>query len=206
MTSILDSYNALPPMLRAYWAIAVAASIVFLIQMALTFIGIGDADDAGGGMDADFSSDGSGDTLDTGGAVQLFTVRNVVNFLLGLGWGGVCFGGAVGHPFALLVVSLLCGCLFVAAFLLMLRQVMKLQHHGNFRIQQCVGMTCQVYLRIPAQRASAGKVQLSWHGSVLEIDALTDGPQLPSGSRVTVIGVTDSHTLLVSALSSQESN
>ncbi len=203
MNNLLESYNALPPMMRAYWAIAVAASVVFLIQMILTFVGIGDNDGGGGDAgdaDAGMTGDGNGETLDTGGAVQLFTVRNAVNFLLGVGWGGVCFSGAVGNAAALLVVALLCGCLFVAAFLVMLRQVLKLQTHGNFRIQQCVGLTCQVYLRIPAARAATGKVQLSWHGSILEVDALTDGPQLPSGSRVTITGIVDTHTVLVKAL------
>ncbi len=194
MNSLLESYSQLPPMLRTFWTVAVAASVVFLIQMILTFVGIGDTD-----SDMDVVD---GDTMDTGGAVQLFTVRNVVNFLLGLGWGGVCFSGTIENPFLLLVVALLCGCLFVAIFLFMLRQLLKLQTKGNFRIQECVGMTCQVYLRIPAERQAAGKVQLSFHGSILEIDALTDGPLLPSGSRVKVEEVVDSHTLLVSSLTS----
>ncbi len=198
MNSLFESYNALPPMMRIYWAIAVAASIVFLIQMVLTFIGIGDTD----GDMGDFSDmgDGDGSTMDAGGVLSLFSLRNVVNFLLGLGWGGVCFSDRISNPLLLSLVALLCGCLFVAIFIVMLRQLMKLQGNGNFHIEECVGLTCSVYLRIPANRTGAGKVQLSFHGSVLEIDAMTNGELLKSGSRVRVLEIIDSHTLLVEAL------
>ncbi len=198
MTGIFESYNALPPMMRIYWAIAVASSIVFLIQMVLTFIGLGDTD----GDTGDFGDmgDGDGSTMDAGGVLSLFSLRNVVNFLLGLGWGGVCFSGSISNPLILGVVALFCGCLFVAVFLIMLRQLMKLQGSGNFHIEECVGLTCSVYLRIPANRTGAGKVQLSYHGSVLEIDAMTDGELLKSGSRVRVLETIDSHTLLVETL------
>ncbi len=199
MTGIFDSYNALPPMMRIYWAIAVAASIVFLIQMVLTFIGIGDTDGDFAGDLGDVG-DASGDTMDAGGALTLFSLRNVVNFLLGVGWGGVCFSGNISNPLLLAFVAFLCGCLFVGAFMLMLKQLLKIQTSGNFRIQECVGLTCSVYLRIPAERAAAGKVQVSYHGSVLEIDAMTNGEQLKSGARVRVVEVIDSHTLLVEAL------
>ena len=33
-------YNALPSTLQVYWVIALIASLIFLIQMVMTFIGI----------------------------------------------------------------------------------------------------------------------------------------------------------------------
>lgn len=205
MDAINSWYSNLDPTLRIYWTIAILTSIVFAIQMVLTLIGIGDTDsdvDFGGadGGDIDFSGDGSGDTLDTGGAIQLFSVRNVINFLLGLGWGGVCFWSTIPNRFLLSIVAILCGCAFVAAFVVMFRQMKKLETNGNFRIEECVGLTCSVYLRIPANREGAGKVQLSYHGSVLELAAFTDGEFLPSGAKVRVVQVIDSNTLLVEKL------
>lgn len=197
MISIFDSYNALPTTMRIYWGIAIAASVVFLIQMVLTFIGIGDTDSD---FDTDIAGDANGDTMDAGGALSLFSVRNAVNFLLGLGWGGVCFSGAVKNPLLLSIVALLCGCLFVGVFMLMWGQLRKIQTNGNFHIEKCVGLTCSVYLRIPARREGVGKVQLSYHGSVLEIDAMTEGEHLKSGSRVRITEVIDSHTLLVETI------
>ena len=40
MTTFIDWFQALPPYMRAYWTIAIAASIIFLIQMTLTLLGL----------------------------------------------------------------------------------------------------------------------------------------------------------------------
>ena len=195
MDTITIWYESLDPTLRVYWTIAIAASLVFIIQMTLTFIGIGDHDADLSMPDATDIPDG--DTLDTGGAMQLFTIRNLINFLLGIGWGGVCFWSAIPLRPLLAIVAILCGSVFVAMFLFMFKQMKKLESNGAFRIQDCVGMVCPVYLRIPATREGQGKVQISLHGSVQEISAMTDGTFIPTGARVRVIQVIDDNTLLV---------
>lgn len=186
--------------MRVYWTIAIAVSVVFAIQMLLTIVGIGDtdADASGADMDMDMGdASADGDTLDTGGAVQLFTVRNMINFLLGLGWGGVCFSGVVTNRPLLVIVSLLCGAAFVWMFLWMLRRVLRLESNGAFRITDCVNQTCSVYLRIPAGRQGMGKVQVSFGGSVQELDAMSAGEAIPTGAKVVVAEVIDHHTVLV---------
>ena len=195
MDTITIWYESLDPTLRVYWTIAIAASLVFIIQMALTFIGIGDHDADLSMPDATDIPDG--DTLDTGGAMQLFTIRNLINFLLGIGWGGVCFWRVIPLRPLLAIVAILCGSVFVAMFLFMFKQMKKLESNGAFRIQDCVGMVCPVYLRIPSAREGQGKVQISLHGSVQEISAMTDGTFIPTGARVRVIQVIDDNTLLV---------
>ncbi len=199
MGELIIAYSGLDAALRFYWVVAIGASAIFLVQMVFTLIGIGDTD-ADAGTAADLSFDSNGDTLDTGGAIQLFSVRNVVNFLIGVGWGGVCFWNVFENKHLVSIVAFICGLAFVVAFLWMFKMLMKLQRSGNFQIQACVGMTCSVYLRIPARRGGAGKVQISYHGSVLELDALTDGDFLPTGSKVKVLEVIDGHSLLVEAL------
>lgn len=185
-------YEAIEPGVRIYWTIAGVASLVFIVQMILTFVGIGDAD-AG----ADISADVDGDTLGTGGVMQLFSIRNVVNFLLGFGWGGVCWSSVVDNPVVLLVLALLTGVVFVGLFVLLLKQVMKLETNGAYRVEECVGTVCDVYLRIPAARTGQGKVQVSFGGSIQELAAVTDGELLPSGTKVKVLSLVDKHTLLV---------
>lgn len=198
METIISWYNALPPSMRVYWGIAIFASGVFLIQMVLTFIGIGDAD----GGDADFDlGDGSGDTLDTGGTLQLFSVRNIINFLLGVGWGGVCFSGSISNTFLLALCALLTGCVFVTVFIMLFRQMRRLEHDGAFHIEDCVGQVADVYLRIPAQRQGEGKIQFSFNGSVQELPAITEGPAIATGQKVRVCQVIGGHTVLVESLS-----
>ena len=198
-------YNAMPSPLQVYWVIALVTSLVFLIQMVLTFIGIGDADtDVDFGGDADFGGDtgfSDGDTLDTGGAMQLFTIRNFINFLLGLGWGGVCLYSVIPNTIVLSLVSILVGVLFVYIFLIIYRQLRKLERNGAYHIDDCVGQTVDVYLTIPSNRSGMGKVQISFSGSVQELAALTDSEEpLRSGSKVRVLEIIDSTTVLVEKL------
>ena len=204
MTTFFEWYRELPPYMRAYWTIAIAVSIIFIIQMVLTLIGLGDTD-AGGDM-GDFDTggadmgDGNGDTMDTGGAIQLFTIRNTVNFLLGVGWGGVCLGSVIPNRFLLALAAILCGCIMVCAFIIMYRQLMKLESNGSYRIEESMGQVCEVYIRIPAKRSGSGKVQISFHGSVQELPAQTEGEAIPSGTKVRVTEVVDKAVLLVEKL------
>ena len=206
MTDVFyEWYNALPSTLQVYWVIALITSLIFLIQMVLTFIGIGDADtDVDFGGDADLGGDAGfsdGDTLDTGGAMQLFTIRNFINFLLGLGWGGVCLYSVIPNTIVLSLVSILVGVLFVYIFLIIYRQLRKLERNGAYHIDDCVGQTVDVYLTIPSNRSGMGKVQISFSGSVQELSALTDSDTpLRSGSKVRVTEVIDGTTVLVEKL------
>ena len=165
----VDWYQGLPPYLRAYWTIAIAMSIVFAIQMTLTLIGLGDTDSAGdiGDMDAGDADlgDGNGHTMDTGGAIQLFTIRNTINFLLGVGWGGVCLSGVIENRFLLAVAAFVCGCIMVCAFILMYKQLMKLEGKDwrQFNLVSLAG----VYS--PKQKIEDSKVPVTL-GRLLEKD------------------------------------
>ena len=189
-------YNAMPSTLQVYWVIALITSLVFLIQMVLTFIGIGDADaDMDFGGDADFSD---GNTLDTGGAMQLFTIRNVINFLLGLGWGGVCLYSSIPNPILHTLCAILVGVIFVYIFVLIYKQMRRFEKNGAFNIKDCVGQTVNVYLTIPAARSGSGKVQVSFYGSIQELSALTDNDSpIRSGAKVRIVDVVDGSTVLV---------
>lgn len=223
LSSISTWFSDLGPTMQVFWACAIAASIVFVIQNLLMLMGIGDMDsdvdaDVGTGFDvhsdfdttgidadlsdADLSTGHSGHegTLGSAGIFSLFTLRNFINFFLGFGWGGISFAPLIHHKGLLVLVAFLCGLVFVAVFVLMFRMIMRLETNGAFRITDCVGKTASVYLRIPAAHAGAGKVQISINGSVHELNAFTDGDFLPTGSRVRVIKVIDSGSLLVEKL------
>ena len=199
ITTFIDWYQALPPYMRAYWTIAIAISVVFAIQMALTLIGLGDTD-ADTEANVSDMGDGNGETMDTGGAIQLFTIRNTVNFLWGVGWGGVCLSGVIQNRFLLALAAILCGCIMVAAFIIMYRQLMKLEGNGSYRIEESVGQVCEVYMRIPGNRSGSGKVQISFHGSVQELPAQTEGEAINSGTKVRVTKVIDKAVLIVEKL------
>ncbi|MDE5561712.1 MAG: serine protease [Bacteroidaceae bacterium] len=196
---IKEWYDALSPTLQIFWTIASVTSLVFLIQTVLTFVGIGDTDtDVDFGCDTDFSD---GNTLDIGGAMQLFTIRNLINFLLGFSWGGICLAAYIPDTALLYAAATATGILFVYVFLLMYRQLFRLEKDGTVHIEDCVGQVVDVYLTIPAMRKGKGKVQVSFYGSVLEITALADGENaIPSGTKVRVLEIVDRTTVLVERL------
>lgn len=180
---------------KVFWIIALTASLVFIIQTIITFIGLGtDADiDAGPG-----SMDGLGDSMEDGSMSGLFSFRNLVNFLLGYGWGGALLYDSIGSKWLLQLVALCVGFIFVAAFVLMFRQLMRLSHDGSFKLEETVGMSADVYLRIPASRTSRGKIQISVKGSVHEIDAVTDRDTIiNTGDVVRVVKVLGDDLVLV---------
>ncbi len=188
----MEWFNSLDTALKVYWCIALGASLVFVVQTIMTFVGL----DGSEGMEADF--DGN---LDDGGPGQLFSLRNFVNFLLGYGWGAICFHPMIPSPLWLNVVAILVGVAFVALFFLLMRQMMRLASDKTFRLEQAVGRPADVYLSIPASMSGRGKVQVSVGGAYHEIDAMTCGDKLPTGSKARIDEVVDGQTLLVSKLS-----
>ena len=189
----MDLFNSLDPLQKFFWTIACCASVVFIIQTIMTFVGLGtDADVDAGPMD------GSVDSVEDGSLSGVFSFRNLINFLLGYGWAGVLLYGSFDKGWLLQLVAIAVGLAFVLAFVFMFRQVMKLSHDGSFKMQEAVGLSADVYLRIPAARSGRGKVQVSVKGSVHEIDAVTDSDQeIPTGGQVKVLEVLGDDLLLV---------
>ncbi|MBR5158260.1 MAG: serine protease [Bacteroidaceae bacterium] len=190
---MIELFNSLEPLQKFFWTIACCASLVFIIQTIMTFIGLGtDADVDAGPMD------GSVDSIEDGALSGVFSFRNLVNFLLGYGWAGVLLFDDIEKRWLLQLVSIAVGLLFVLAFVFMFRQVMKLSHDGSFKMSETVGLKADVYLRIPAARSGRGKVQISVKGSVHEIDAVTDNDaEIPTGGQVEITEVLGDDLLLV---------
>ncbi|MBR1593384.1 MAG: NfeD family protein [Bacteroidales bacterium] len=189
-------FSALDGIQQMFWGCALVASAVFLVQMVLTLLGM-DGHDVDVDFDAADFGDTDGDTMDTGGAVSLFSVRSMVNFFVGFGWAGVSFHDLIGSPALLIAVSVLVGALFVWVFFFIKKQTKKFEANGAFDIRNCEGRTANVYLRIPEGKAGKGKVQVSVNGSIHEIDALTDGDAIASGQKVRIVEVIDGETLRV---------
>lgn len=190
---MMDLFNSLEPLQKFFWTIACCASLVFLIQTILTFVGLGtDADVDAGPMD------GSADSMEDGSLSGVFSFRNLINFLLGYGWAGVLLYNSIDKSWLLQLIAIAVGLVFVLAFVFMFRQVMKLSHDGSFKMKEAIGLKADVYLRIPAARSGRGKVQVSVKGSVHEIDAMTDNDkEIATGGQVEIIDVLGDDLLLV---------
>jgi hypothetical protein len=179
----------LDPLLRTFWFVAIPASVIFVIQTIMTFIGA----DASDGLNADF--DGNFDGVDA--PFQLFSFRNLVNFLLGFGWSGVSFFGIIQNKLLLIIIALVIGALFIFLFFLIISQLLKLSENATFKIEQAINKTAQVYLTIPGYMQGRGKVLVSVKGSMHELEAMTKGEKINSGVTVKIIGAESESVLVV---------
>ncbi len=185
----MEFLSGLEPLLKAYWFVAIPASVIFAIQTVMTFMGA----DASDGTSADF--DGDFDGTDT--PFQLFSFRNLINFLLGFGWAGVSLYGSIPNQALLIVVSLVVGVLFVYMFFFIIKQLLKLADDASFKLVSTLNKTADVYLTIPAHKGGAGKILVSVNGSVHELAAMTEGDSIPSGSLVKIIRIENNDILIV---------
>lgn len=188
MENLQNWFLALDTNLQVYWTAAVISGVIFLVQLILTLVGID--------SDIDTDVDFDGDTTDFGG-LSLFSIRSIVNFFLGFGWTGVGLWGHVENVYLLYVLSVIAGLLLAVVCLFVMRKLKRLEKNGAYRLQDAIGKTCSVYLRVPANRSGKGKIQISLGGSIHEINAVTDGEQISTGNTVEVLSVVDSSTVLV---------
>lgn len=185
---MMEWFYSLDSALKMYWIIAGVTSLIFIIQMIVTLIGL----DAHDGLAADFDGD-----LDVVGPFQLFSIRNLTNFLLGFGWGGVCFYEVFSSKLVVGIIAFLTGLFFLLIFFIIIRQLMKLSKDNSFKINDTLGKTADVYLSIPAGKNGTGKIQISVKGAFHEINAVTEGDRIPTGGKAKVLDIIDNQTVLV---------
>lgn len=158
----------------------------------MTFIGA----DTDTGIDADF--DGNLDGADS--PFQLFSLRNLVNFLLGFGWTGAVLYGSFESKIIVGIIAFLVGSLFIILFFLVMKGLMKLSEDNTFKIEDTIGKTADVYMNIPAAKGGKGKIFISIKGSTHELPAITSSDMdIKSGSLVKVEAI-EGGILLVSPM------
>ena len=80
----------------------------------------------------------------------------------------------------------------------LMRNLRRLEVDKSFDIQRAVGLPARVYLGVPGNREGAGKVHLTVHDRLMELDAVTTEDAIPAGTGVLVIDTVSSDTVLVS--------
>lgn len=152
--------------------------------------------DAGEGIEADFDSNlDGGDT-----PFQLFSLRNLINFLLGFSWTGISFYNSIENKGLLIGIALVVGVAFVLLFFYIIKQVQKLAEDNSFKISDTIGKSAEVYLNIPGEKQGKGKVLISVKGSVHELDAMSENASIQAGSVVVVSRVENNKILIVKPL------
>ena len=97
--NFLENYE---PLLKAFWYIALPVSLFFALQTIMTFVGLSDGE-----------TDMDSDTGDSDLPFEIFTLRNLINFLLGFSWTGISFYDSITNKMILIAISVGVGLLFV---------------------------------------------------------------------------------------------
>lgn len=187
-------WTSLSTAMQVLCAITLSASLIFVIQTVMTFLGLGD-------HDADFDLDTSDGSFDADPSMNLLTFRNLVNFCLGFGWTAVLMHEKIQSNALLIIVSVIVGILLVTVVMWIFKWLSGMQQTGNIDVHKsAVGCEGKVYLTIPGERKGEGKVQITINNAVREYDAVTDGETIPTGKAIKVTEVINDYTLLVEEL------
>jgi hypothetical protein len=214
---MIEWWNSLDPAMKVLWAVTLSASLVFVIQTVMTFLGAaGDSDfDINSDFDTDSPSDIADGSVDVGGGpdaseavhpstgMNLLTFRNFINFLIGFGWTAILLKDSVPGTALRMLIAIVVGVALVAVVMLLFKWLTDMQQSGNINVYKsatdCEGT---VYLTIPGERAGEGKVQITINNAVREYAAVTDGPTLKTGQRIRVVEAISANTLLVEEINS----
>ena len=179
--------------METLWGIAIAASVVFIIQSIMTFVGMDSETNFDGDFDGDMSADGAGEST----PFQLFTFRNLINFMLGFSWTAIALSASTESTTLMLVGGVVVGVLLVCAVMYLFKWMSGMQQSGTIEPEALVGCKGSVYLTIPAGRTGEGKVQITVRGAIREYNAMTEGDRLPNEAPICVVAVLNGHTVLV---------
>lgn len=183
--AVLDTADFIPDFGSARGIFCGMAWIATALAMVLTIASLF------GGVEADGDGDLSSVDSDTGdGDAGIFSLRAIIGFFLGFGWGG--FIAAASGCGAL--VSTLCAVgagvvmFFIVAFLI--RAIYSLKSEHVFDAATLVGKTGTVYVTIPAKGETGGQVQIS-AGQLVTMAAVQEGETpLPAQTPVIVTAAT----------------
>ena len=163
------------------------------LQVILQVFGLFDDVDAADGMDADAEHHGHSSSAFFG--ILSFKALCAFAGIFGLA-GLMMLRGDAAFQVRVLVA---CGAGVAAMFAVawMMKSLSRLQASGTVEVRNAVGRIGKVYLRIPGSNDGVGKVTIDLQGRSMEFAAATDGEEIATGARVTVVAVEGDETLKV---------
>ncbi len=185
-----------------YFYCAVVGGTVLLLQTLMLVFGLSHAD-----TDLDVDTD-PGDALDPSGHggdqghaadgfFKVLSFKTLVAFVTFFGLGGLaCLEAGMKRESTLAAaVAMGLAALWLVAWLM--GALGRLQSSGNLDLQNAIGASARVYLRIPARCQGPGKVTVLVQGRSIECKATTSGEEIPTGSAVRIVGLASPDTLEV---------
>ena len=200
---------------KIFWIFAFPSTAVFILQMIMTFIGLGDHGDIHDfhgdilndipdsmheipqdSMDLEMN-DSAGEFLDFKYKFKLITIRSVVVFFTIFSWTGIVATTSGVGKIPTVIIALISGFVMMYIISFIYYFLTKFVEDGTMNTTNAIGSEGTVYLTIPRRREGSGKVEVVVQGALRLLDAVTDGETIITGSRVVVINITSDQLLLV---------
>lgn len=186
-----------------YLVCALVGGTILVLQTIMMLVGIGGEHDVGhdlGGDAGDLAGHDVGHVGDELSFLKWLSLKTIVSSLTFFGLAGMAAGKAGWSPWAGLGVAIAAGTASVLVIAFLMASLWKLQSRGNLDLKNAVGHTARVYLRIPGSRRGAGKITVEVQGRSVEAAASTNGPEIPTGEQVRILGLVADDTFDVTPL------
>ncbi len=187
---------------KVFWYIAIPFSVILLIQIILTFIGIGGGsadvghdviDDPGVDVHSDHTHLSEGHY-----GFSFFTLRNFIAFFTVFGWAGIVGIKTGFSPAWVIGFGMLCGLVIMVIISTLFYFISRMTDSGNIDLHNAINQIGSVYLPIKAKAGNVGKIQVNVQDSNRELQAITNGgADLPTGTVVRVTGIVSGNILVV---------
>ncbi len=193
---------------KIFWFIAFPSTAVFILQVIMTFFGLGDQEGMigdiqdtmeempGDSIDLELN-DSAGEFLDFKYRFKLFTIRSVVVFFTIFSWTGIVATTSGVGKIATVIIALISGFVMMYIISYIYYFLTKFIEDGTMNTMNAINKEGLVYLSIPRGREDSGKVEVVVQGALRLLDAVTDGDAIPTGSKVIVINIVENQLLLV---------
>ena len=201
-------WSGLTALQQSLFIIGFATTLFMIVQIIMIVVG-----GMGGHEDA-FEADGDVDSMDTFNdegfgsisGLKLLSLRTIIVFLSIGSW--MSFAMCPVFPkmqWLAVIIGAVVGIGAAVAFAFIMRAFMRLQSAGNIDAANCKGQIAEVYLTIPASRASYGKVQVVVQERLTEFDAVTDSDKdIHTGAHVKVLDNINQGVLLVAPMTNNK--
>ncbi len=185
---------------RIFWITGLSGSLIFAVQMILTFSGahLGDHDMAEELGNADINN------LNNKGKTSSFlTIRNVIVFLAVFGWAGIATSKENFSPILSIFIATLSGGLAMLGVTYLLRKILNLAIDQTVRTKDAINKIGEVYIPIPGNETGTGKVNIEIKGTLCELSAKSMHA-LSVGTKIIVIDILEDNVLLVDEWKSED--
>lgn len=186
----LEHYLAIGVDAAVYFALASIATLLFLIKLALQFLG--------GGSDTGVDTGDLDAQMGSTAAFTLFSTLSVLCFFMGVGWMGlacrVSWGlgstasSAIATVFGVALMFLCAG---------MMHGLRRMAHAPSYDVSSAIGSTVSVYLTIPPIGGGKGLVEVTVSGRRKVLEAVSTSDEIPSFSEAMVVAASHDQVLVV---------